>query len=138
MAKAERMVAHELARLGGTEADLARRRKNDPEKLAIAARLRKGDHPVAQEPRGPSAFGDFQQRECNAAFLDAGAGEKPIDSAETNQEMARNDNIFEGLILKSRRPGSSLPRRTKLEDAIKAGRRCRRLIEHRHRLARAH
>jgi len=40
-AKAERIVAQELARLGWKEEELARRRKNAPEKLAIAARLRK-------------------------------------------------------------------------------------------------
>ena len=40
-AKAERIVAQELARLGWTQEELARQRKNAPEKLAIAARLRK-------------------------------------------------------------------------------------------------
>jgi len=40
-AKAERIIAEELARLGWTEVDLAQRRKSAPEKLAIASRLRK-------------------------------------------------------------------------------------------------
>lgn len=40
-ARAERIIAEELARLGWTEADLASQRKNAPEKLALAARLRK-------------------------------------------------------------------------------------------------
>ena len=40
-AKAERIVAQELARLGWTEKDLVSQRKNAPQKLAIAARLRK-------------------------------------------------------------------------------------------------
>jgi hypothetical protein len=40
-ARAEPIVAGELARFGWTELDLAARRKNAPEKLAIAARLRK-------------------------------------------------------------------------------------------------
>jgi hypothetical protein len=40
-AKAERLVGQELKRLGWTEADLAVRRKSDPLKLAIAARLRR-------------------------------------------------------------------------------------------------
>jgi len=40
-AKAERIVAQELARLGWKEEELLRQRKNAPEKLAIAARLRK-------------------------------------------------------------------------------------------------
>jgi hypothetical protein len=40
-AKAERIMAGELLRRGWTEADLAARRKSDPDKLAIAARLRK-------------------------------------------------------------------------------------------------
>ena len=40
-AKAERIMAGELKRLGWTEAELAARRKSDPLKLAIAARLRK-------------------------------------------------------------------------------------------------
>jgi len=39
--RAERIVAEELGRLGWTELDLVARRKNAPEKLAIAARLRK-------------------------------------------------------------------------------------------------
>ena len=40
-ARAERILAEELARLGWTAADLSKRRKSDPDKLAIAARLRK-------------------------------------------------------------------------------------------------
>ena len=39
--RAERIIAEELARLGWSEQDLAAHRKNAPEKLAIAARLRK-------------------------------------------------------------------------------------------------
>jgi hypothetical protein len=39
-AKAERLVREQLQLLGWTEADLAARRKSDPSKLAIAARLR--------------------------------------------------------------------------------------------------
>ncbi len=39
--KAGKILAAELLRLGWTEADLRARRKNDPAKLAIAARLRK-------------------------------------------------------------------------------------------------
>ena len=40
-AKAERIVAEELKRRKWVEADLAKRRKSDPEKLAIAVRLRR-------------------------------------------------------------------------------------------------
>jgi hypothetical protein len=40
-AKAGRIMKEELARRGWTPEDLARRRKSDPEKLAIAARMRK-------------------------------------------------------------------------------------------------
>jgi hypothetical protein len=40
-AKAERIIAQELARLGWKEEELVRQRKNAPEKLTIAARLRK-------------------------------------------------------------------------------------------------
>ena len=39
--KAERIIAEELARLKWKAADLAQRHKSDPEKLAIAARLRR-------------------------------------------------------------------------------------------------
>jgi hypothetical protein len=39
--KAARIVAEELRRLGWAERDLAVRRKSDPEKLAMATRLRK-------------------------------------------------------------------------------------------------
>ena len=38
--KAERIIAEEFQRLGWTPADLKRRHKSDPEKLALAARLR--------------------------------------------------------------------------------------------------
>ena len=40
-AKAERLIGEELGRLGWQETDLASRRKHDPGKLRIAARLRK-------------------------------------------------------------------------------------------------
>ena len=40
-AKADRIVAEELQRAGWQEADLITRRKNDPGKLEIAARLRR-------------------------------------------------------------------------------------------------
>ena len=39
--KADRIMAEELKRLGWTEQDLIRRRKSDPEKLRMAARLRR-------------------------------------------------------------------------------------------------
>jgi hypothetical protein len=39
--RAERILAEELARLGWREEDLAQRRKGDPGKMAIAARLRR-------------------------------------------------------------------------------------------------
>jgi hypothetical protein len=39
-AKAERIMAEESLRRGWTEADLAARRKSDPDKLAISSRLR--------------------------------------------------------------------------------------------------
>ena len=40
-ARADRILAEELRHLGWTQDDLAARRKNDPAKLAIAARLRR-------------------------------------------------------------------------------------------------
>src|ERR1035437_7909877 len=40
-AKAERIVAEALRRLGWKEDELVRRRKGDPEKMALAARLRR-------------------------------------------------------------------------------------------------
>ena len=40
-ANAERIIEEELHRLGWKESDLACRRKNDPAKLALAARLRR-------------------------------------------------------------------------------------------------
>jgi hypothetical protein len=40
-AKGERIIAEELQRLGWSERDLEIRRKNDPDKLAIAVRLRR-------------------------------------------------------------------------------------------------
>lgn len=40
-AKAERIIAGELGRLGWTEGDLTRRHKSDPERMALAARLRR-------------------------------------------------------------------------------------------------
>ena len=41
LSKADRIVAEELKRMQWTEADLRRRGKSDPEKLRIAARLRR-------------------------------------------------------------------------------------------------
>ena len=38
--RAERVIGEELGRLGWTEAELRQRRKGDPEKMAVAARLR--------------------------------------------------------------------------------------------------
>jgi len=38
--KAKRIIAEEFRRLGWTQADLERRHKSDPEKLALSARLR--------------------------------------------------------------------------------------------------
>ena len=38
--KAERIIAEELARLGWQEAELAARRKQDPDKVQLAQRLR--------------------------------------------------------------------------------------------------
>ncbi|MCX6912471.1 MAG: hypothetical protein NT167_05350 [Verrucomicrobia bacterium] len=40
-AKAERIITEELGRLGWQQAELASRRKHDPAKLEIAARLRR-------------------------------------------------------------------------------------------------
>lgn len=40
-AKADRIIAEELGRLGWSEPELTTRRKSDPDKLAIAARLRR-------------------------------------------------------------------------------------------------
>ena len=40
-ARAGRIIAEEINRLGWTESELAARRKSDPQKQAIAARLRK-------------------------------------------------------------------------------------------------
>ncbi len=40
-AKAERIIGEELQRLGWSQADLSWRQKNDPGKLATAARLRR-------------------------------------------------------------------------------------------------
>jgi hypothetical protein len=39
--RAERIIAEELRRQGWTEADLGQRRKSDPVKLALGARLRR-------------------------------------------------------------------------------------------------
>lgn len=46
-AKAERLVAEELRRLGWSAEQLVRRPKNDPGKLAIAARVHLGTHNTA-------------------------------------------------------------------------------------------
>jgi hypothetical protein len=66
-AKAERIVAQELARLGWDEEQLKRQRKNAPEKLALAARLR-------QEtilPIKSIGVGHLQGSEQELACLDA-------------------------------------------------------------------
>ena len=48
--------------LGWQEAGLTRRRKNDPGKLAIAARLRRETHLAGEVDCGTRADWDFQRR----------------------------------------------------------------------------
>ena len=67
LARADRIVGEELRRLGWTETDLAARRKSDPDKLAIAARLRKRDHADDQEHRCQSSSWHIQKGATESA-----------------------------------------------------------------------
>ena len=93
LAKAERIVAQELARRGWTEADLDRRRKNDPGKLEIAARLRKETILSLKSIAARVPLGTSKGASATLHSWMRGAGEKAVDSDETNQGMAQNDNI---------------------------------------------
>ncbi|HEV2209127.1 MAG TPA: hypothetical protein VG167_10160 [Verrucomicrobiae bacterium] len=46
---AERVLREELSRRGWTEAELSRRRKGDPEKVALAGQLRAHDHDLEMD-----------------------------------------------------------------------------------------
>ncbi len=56
-ARAERIIAEELGRLGWQETDLASRRKHDPGKLQIATRLRKETTLTVRQIAGLLHFG---------------------------------------------------------------------------------
>ena len=66
--QAERILAEELERLGGREENPARRRKSEPEKLAMAARLRRETtltikRIAARMPLGASRSGNVRLHE---------------------------------------------------------------------------
>jgi len=56
-AKADRLVAEELRRLGWSEEDLVRRAKNDAGKLAIAVRLHRAMKDGCASPNGAQEIG---------------------------------------------------------------------------------
>ena len=72
-AKAGRIVAEELMRLGWKENDLATRRKSDPGKLRIAARLRRDDA-YDQGDCKPCVLGQFPECVCPVARMDQVVG----------------------------------------------------------------
>jgi len=80
-AKAERLIAEELKRLGWTEADLAARRKSDPMKLAIAARLRKETTLSLKAIAGRMQLGKSKGANTNLhRWMRARAAETPAQS----------------------------------------------------------
>jgi hypothetical protein len=77
-AKTERLVGQELKRLGWTEADLAARRKSDPLKLAIAARLRKETTLSLKAIAARVHLGTSKGANTNLhKWMQAGASKKP-------------------------------------------------------------
>jgi hypothetical protein len=79
-ARAERIVAEELARFGWTELDLAARRKNAPEKLAIAARLRKETTLTVKEIAARVVLGTSKSANGKLHRFMANAGQTDLPS----------------------------------------------------------
>ena len=82
-AKAERIVGEELRRLGWHEGDLTRRAKGDPEKMALAARLRRETALTIQQIAQRVHLGT--SRSANArlhAWMQPKAGVAPRKTAE--------------------------------------------------------
>jgi hypothetical protein len=75
-AKAQEIIAEGLKRLGWRKNELSRRRKGDPSKLVIAARLRRETTLDAfdQANRRARAIGHLQKRQCSIAQMDENRG----------------------------------------------------------------
>ena len=73
-AKAQRIEGQELRRLGWHESDLTRRSKGDPEKIALAARLRRETTLTIQQIAQRVHRGDLPERQRAVSCLDASAG----------------------------------------------------------------
>jgi hypothetical protein len=63
--KACRIIQEELARLGWIAEDLAKRRKNDPDKLSLAVRLRKETTLPVKQIAGLVSLGTSQSANVN-------------------------------------------------------------------------
>jgi len=88
--KGDRIVAEELKRLQWTEADLRRCRKSDPEKLRIAARLRR--ETILSLKSIATRVGLGSSKSANAklhTWMNAG-GKPDGTSAETKNEKSRS------------------------------------------------
>ena len=70
-----------LAPFGGKESPLAGRRKSDPGKLALAARLRKETTLPLKVDRPASVAGHIQEREPQAASVGASQPGSQLDAA---------------------------------------------------------
>ena len=70
-AKGGRTMGEELRRLGWTEKNLATRRKNDPGKLGLTARVRRKTTLSLKALAGAVALGQLQEHERAAARMDA-------------------------------------------------------------------
>ena len=83
--KAERIIAEELGRLGWKEADLATRRKNDPAKLSLAARLRRETTLPIKAIAARVGLGT--SKSANARLHATMKGNAPADSAQIRLAM---------------------------------------------------
>jgi hypothetical protein len=80
-AKAERLIAEELARLAWQESDLALRRKQDPGKLQIAIRLRKETTLSVRQIAERLHFGTPTRAKGSVLTIDTAVGSSQPGSA---------------------------------------------------------
>ena len=79
-AKAERIIAEELRRMGWTERDLKVRLKSDPAKLALALRLRRETTLTLRQIAGRLHLGSWKSLN-NKLYLAGKASGKPAKGA---------------------------------------------------------
>jgi hypothetical protein len=85
--RAQRIIAEELDRLGWTGEQLFARRKNDPAKLAIAARLRKETTLTVKEISQRLYLGSVNTAKTNLHRANKPAGRRDPNNLEGQKEF---------------------------------------------------